>query len=345
MSAHNEPAHVAIVIVNYRTPDLALRCIQSLAAERATLPRLKVIVVDGGSGDGSAEILAQALASPAYAGWTELLALPINGGFGWANNQALLHLLQRADAPEFIHLLNPDTEIEPAAVIRLAEHLSANPRCAAVGSLLLNPDGTPSGSAFRFPSVGREFVRGAATPALGRLFGIAPILIEDATTQPDWVTGASVMMRSDALREAGLFDDGFFLYFEEVELMWRLRKAGWSIAHEPRSRVRHIGGAATGVHEANARRHPAYWFNSRRRMFVRTHGALASSVATLAWLAGRALWKLREWLHLAHNRPAAAPEALDHLRLSLRPHPSDRRASLTRWNDLPGRPPAWMDTA
>lgn len=336
------PPRVAIVIVNYRTPDLAVGCVRSLIGERAALPGLRVVVVDGGSADGSAERIDAALAAPDFGGWTSLLPLAINGGFGWANNQAMLRLLQQPDPPDFIHLLNPDAEVEPGAVARLADHLARTPRCAAVGSLLLDPDGTPSGSAFRFPSIGREFVRGAATPALGRLLGIAPTLAEEAGVAPDWVTGASVMLRAEALREAGLFDDGFFLYFEEVELMWRLRRAGWSIAHEPASRVRHVGGAATGVRVTKAERRPAYWFDSRRRLFVRTAGAATLRGATLAWMAGRALWKLREALRLTRDQPAAAPETADHLRRSLRIRPQDRRAAVTRWDDPPAQFPAWM---
>ncbi|ARS27328.1 glycosyltransferase family 2 protein [Sphingomonas sp. KC8] len=345
MSAPDTTPRISVVIVNYRTPDLVSRCIQSLAAERAILPHLDVVIVDGGSDDGSAEILAGMLAAPPYQDWTSLLPLSLNGGFGWANNQALLRLLQQRDPPEFIHLLNPDTEIEPGAVVRLHQRLKADSCCGAVGSLLLDPDGTPSGSAFRFPSIGREFMRGAATPALGGLLGIAPTLVEEADVAPDWVTGASVMFRSSALRQAGLFDDGFFLYFEEVELMWRLRQAGWSIAHEPLSQVRHVGGAATGVRVTKATRRPAYWFNSRRRMFVRTRGATASAMATLAWLAGRAVWKLRDLLHLTRGQPAASPEMIDHFRLSFRTRPADFRASVTRWDDPPGRPPAWMEPA
>lgn len=334
---------MAIVIVNYRTPDLAIGCVRSLIGERAALPGLQVVVVDGGSADGSAERIAAALAAPDLAGWTSLLPLTINGGFGWANNQAMLRLLQQSEPPDFIHLLNPDTEVESGAVARLANHLVRHPRCGAVGSLLLDPDGTPSGSAFRFPSIGREFVRGSGTHGLGRLLGIAPTLAEEPGSEPDWVTGASVMLRAEALREAGLFDHGFFLYFEEVELMWRLRRAGWSIAHEPQSRVFHVGGAATGVGRVKARRHPAYWFNSRRRLFVRTQGTAALRGATLAWIAGRALWKLREALRLTRGQPAAAPEAADHFQHSFAVRQPDRRAAVTRWGDAPGVPPAWMD--
>lgn len=335
---------MAVVIVNYRTPDLAIRCVRSIAAERTKLPGLRVVVVDGGSGDDSAEILGESLATPEFATWVSLLALPINGGFGWANNQAMLRLLQEERPPDFIHILNPDTEIEPGAIALLASHLAGHPRCGAVGSLLLDPDGTPSGSAFRFPSIGREFVRGCATPALGQLLGIKPTLAEGPDEIPDWVTGASVMFRARALREAGLFDDGFFLYFEEVELQWRLRQHHWTIAHEARSRVFHVGGAATGVRVTKAQRRPAYWYNSRRRMFVRTRGRGYAIMATLAWMAGRSIWKLRQWSGLARGRPADSPEAIDHFEVSLRLHPEDQYSAAPTWTTPPGARPAWMET-
>src|SRR5438270_2581566 len=134
--------NVAVVTVNYRTPELTKCCIAALAKEREALPRLRAVVVDGGSGDGSAAELADALAHKAFADWVEFLPLPINGGFGWANNQAMLSLARRNEPPEFIHLLNPDTEVMPGAVVRLAEYLQTHPEVAAVGSQLLDPDGS-----------------------------------------------------------------------------------------------------------------------------------------------------------------------------------------------------------
>lgn len=344
MSAPESAGGVAVVIVNYRTPDLAIRCVRSLDGERAAVPGLDVIVVDGGSADGSAERIGEALAASEFTGWTSALPLPINGGFGWANNQAMLRLFQRREPPDFIHILNPDTEVEAGAVKRLVDYLQAHPQCGAVGSKLLRPDGTAVGSAFRFPSIGRELVRGAATPALGRLLGVRPMLAEGQGDQPDWVTGASVMLRAAALRESGLFDDGFFLYFEEVELMSRMRRAGWQIGHEPGSHIRHIGGAATGVKAASASRPPAYWFNSRRRMFVRMRGRFTATLATLAWLAGRGIWTIRRWTGLTKGKAGGAPEFADHLKISLRGRAEDDHPAFPRWDDAPGAEPAWMKT-
>lgn len=348
MSEQLGAPRVAVVIVNYRTPELALRAAASLECERAALPGLRVVIADGGSGDGSAEKLAEGVKDPALAGWVEALPLAINGGFGWANNQAMLRLMQGEDAPEFIYILNPDTLVEPGAAMALAEHLRNHPRAGAAGSLLLHQDFTPSGSAFRFYSPWSELVRGARMGKLGRLLGIPPTLIvSDVAVEADWATGASVMFRAAALRESGLFDTGFFLYYEEGELMWRMRKAGWSVWFVPESRVRHIGGASTGL--AYNRKDlkigpalPRYWFASRRRMFARTRGRGATVQAGLLWLAGHWLFLLRRAIGGVRDERPSLREARDFLAYGLAPNAQDLTPHIARWDDAPDQPPAWM---
>jgi N-acetylglucosaminyl-diphospho-decaprenol L-rhamnosyltransferase len=339
--------NVAAVIVNYRTADLTLRCVSALAAERKRLPQLRAVIVDGGSGDGSAEMLRSGLNDARYADWTELLVLPINGGFGWANNQAMLRLLQRERSPDYIYLINPDAEIEAGALEQLLEQMERFPGTGACGSRLIDYDGTVLGSAFRFPTLSREFARGLRTVAIAQLFGIEALVwaSEDAV-EVDWVTGASVLFRSAALRQTGLFDDGFFLYYEEVELMWRLRRAGWGVRHAPSSRVVHVGGAATGVSGAcggRYRRLPDYWHHSRRRFFMLCYGRVLTVVAGISWLLGHSLWLLRG---LAERRLDFVPkEGRDHVRLGLVPRLRDLRRSAPAWNSTPGAEPGWARTS
>ena len=128
---------VAIIIVNYRTPDLTKVCLSALQSERRSFSHLRVLVVDGGSADGSAHELSDAIAGPEFRDWVELLALPINGGFGWANNQAMQRLMASSEQPRYIHLLNPDAQIEPGAIRQLADYLEDHPQVGAVGSQLL----------------------------------------------------------------------------------------------------------------------------------------------------------------------------------------------------------------
>ncbi len=338
-------ADLAVCIVNYKTPDLTLRCLAALAEERALLPALKAVVADACSGDGSAEILAAALAHPDYLGWAEFLPLPLNGGFGWANNQIMLRLLQSENPPEFIHLLNPDTVIERGAVLSLVEAMKADPRCAAAGSQLIDGAGRPAGSAFRFPTAARELIRGSNTPALGRLLGIEPVLVDPGRAcEVDWVTGASVMLRSGALRHVGLFDSGFFLYFEEIELMHRLRKAGWSVRHVPGSRVYHVGGASTGINghdPEQVKRRPPYWYRSRRRFFALSQGRFAAVAADLGWLAGHSLWRIRRALSRVHGKIEVPFERSDLLTHGPWPGADDLSPEASQWDSPVGEPPAW----
>jgi N-acetylglucosaminyl-diphospho-decaprenol L-rhamnosyltransferase len=204
---------------------------------------------------------------------------------------------------------------------------------------LIGPDGRAAACAFRFPSPGREFVSASQSDALGRLLRIRPTVVNGKNSiEVDWVTGASVMFRATALRETGLFDDGFFLYFEEVELMRRLHAARWTVRHVPASRVFHVEGAATGLGAARAL--PGYWYRSRRRYFALSGGAIAIWTADAAWAAGRIAATIKKAAGRFQNRPGA--RTLDLLRFGSWPRREDRLPSVVDWGDVPGKPPAWM---
>jgi hypothetical protein len=309
---------------------------------------LKVVVVDGGSVDDSPEILQELVSSDGYADWVKFLPLPINGGFGWANNHAISLVLREESSPQFIHLLNPDSEIEDNAVLALLSYLQEHPAVGAVGSQLLELDGSLTGSAFSFPSIRGEFSRGARTGLLDALLKVPPISVSASEAREvDWATGASVMFRAEALKQAGLFDEGFFLYHEEIELMWRLRRKGWSIAFEPRSRVRHVGGASTGVHSRRTEgraepRKPKYWFRSRARYFALTRGLGVAFLAYLAFLAGYPIWGMRYALRLPNRGKPISHQFRDHLRFGL-PRPSDRQPAWRDWDSSSSSRPAWME--
>jgi len=340
-----EGAHdVSVVIVNYRTPTQALACLRSVAESRAVFAGLKVVLVDGGSGDGSAALLAEAVAGEEFAGWVSFLPLAINGGFGWANNQAILRELQGAAPPTYIHLLNPDAVVDPDAIRALRDHMVAQPDCGAVGSRIVSPGGETEISAFRFPTVASEFVASAQTPGLARFVGAHGPLASGASRpfEADWVTGASVMLRSETLRAAGLFDDGFFLYFEEVELMSRIKRAGWSVWHEPASVVVHEGGAATNVRWDVAARRPSYWYRSKRRLLVRLFGKRKAAAAFLAWGAGRLLWSVRKRVQPAVRVREVEHETRDMLSAWMASLRFDGEAAVPDWRSAPDMPPAWM---
>lgn len=339
---------IAAVIVNFRTPHLVLDCLEALAGERSALPGLRAIVVDNGSGDDSAAFLSVELEKMPFADWVNFMPFSLNGGFGWGNNQAMLRLFQEVDPPEAIYLLNPDARIEPGALLALVRDMERRADAGAIGSQLLHQDGSLAGSAFRFPSVAREFARGLGIGAVERVLRIQPMLVPYGQQEPvDWVTGASVLLKSEALRTTGLFDTGFFLYFEEVELMHRFRRHGWKCYHCPESRVEHIAGASTGVVDGQrlgSRAPPDYIFQSRRRYFALTGGRVRALLAGLAWLLGQGLSSFVRPLFPARIGPNNPAERRALFKIGLSATANDIRPALTRTKEVPGAPPAWMST-
>jgi GT2 family glycosyltransferase len=338
---------IAVVIVNYRTQDLALLAAASVETARATFPGLRVVVVDGGSDDGSAEAITAGIADRGMADWVTVLPLALNGGFAFANNQAIAALTACAAPPDAIALINPDARVRPGALEAMAALLAREPRAGAVGARLTHEDGRGQSSAFHFPSLRSEFCRGAHTGLLDRLLRVPHSSIDiDAAAEVPWVTGAAVMLRTAALADAGLFDDGFFLYFEETELMLRLRRRGWTVWHEPAAQVVHEGGVSTQIRDPEtglprARRSPRYWYESRRRYFALAHGRVGALAAGLAWLAGRSWWRLRQ---LVQPQPPRYPlrEERDLIAFGLWPHRVDSTAC-TRDLAAPAVDrPAWM---
>lgn len=323
-------ANVAVVIVNYRTPRLAIECLASLRSEKGRMAKLRAIVVDGGSGDDSAAQISRVARESDYKDWVSVLPLEINGGFGWANNQAILKLAKENHPPDYIYLLNPDAQAIEGATAALVLEMRRHPDCGAAGSLILRPDGRSAASAFRFPLPWRELIDAAGSEKLGRLLGIAPTVVAaGCNAAVDWVSGASVMFRAEALRSSGLFDDGFFLYFEEVELMHRLTQLGWTVRHVPESKVVHIEGASTGM-GTSAAVLPPYWFESRQRYFGLTGGHGPLAMANIARLVGRAMREVKDMGQHRRIEPTTVKR------------PKRFIPSFAQWGDEPGKPPAWM---
>lgn len=286
---------VPIVIVNYRTAGLVVDCLRSLAAEHGQPFDLAVTVVDNASPDDSVAVLREAVDSHGWS-WASILPLDRNGGFAFGNNAALRPLLADGDDP-FVLLLNPDTVVRPGFLGPMVARMQADSRAGIVGSRLEDPDGTPQRSAFRFPSVLGELEEGLRLGIVSRLlarYTVAPPTRDDAHVT-DWVAGASMLVRREVFETAGLFDEGYFLYFEEVDFCRRARKAGWRTWYEPASRVVHLVGQASGVTDTKrpARRMPRYWFDSRRRYFDTHLRGPAAWLADAAHAGGYALWRAR----------------------------------------------------
>jgi len=309
-----------IVIVNYRTADLTVDCLLSLADEVPSLKDARVVVTDNLSGDDSVEHIQHAIQENHWDGWVTLMPLDHNGGFAYGNNQAIRPALSADAPPNFVLLLNPDTVIRPGAVARLIDFMQANPKAGIAGSRLEDPDATPQRSAFRFPTIRSELDGGLRLGLVSRLLKstcIAPP-VRDEPHPTDWTAGASMIVRREVFDDAGLMDEDYFMYFEEVDFCLRASRAGWPCWYVPESRVVHLVGQASGVTDTKSapKRRPAYWFESRRRYFTKNHGLVFALMADAAWALCFATYRVRRALQ---RKPDTDPPKLlyDFLRHSV----------------------------
>ena len=290
-----------IVIVNWRTADLTIDCLRSLAWQVSD-PTVdaRVIITDNASGDGSIDRIAAAIAESGWT-WAETMPLPRNGGFAYGNNAALrARLPLTGGGCEFVLLLNPDTIVRDGALRELVAFMEAHPGVGIAGSRLEDPDGTPQISAFRFHGVASEFERGMRLGLVTRLLRnkTVPQPIPTQAGPADWLAGASMIIRRAVFEQIGLLDEGYFMYYEEVDFCLRARRAGFEIWYVPSSRVVHLVGAASQLSDArkHRKRRPAYWFDSRRRYYLKNFGPLRSAAADAAFIIGFAIYRLRRFV-------------------------------------------------
>ena len=325
---------ILTVILNYRTPDLTVRAAEAAVREMRGLGG-EVVIVDNASGDGSFDVIRNKAESE---GWTQdgflrVVQSPENGGFGAGNNIGMRLGMSSGAVPDFFYILNSDAWPDPGAVDRLLDVMKDEPRAGLVGSYIKGTDDAPHCTVFRFPSASGEFEGAARTGLITKLFksSVVPMEIPTQTTQVDWVAGASVLMRREMLDEIGLFDETFFLYYEETELCRRAARAGWQTFYVPASEVAHVGSASTAMKDWA--RTPRYWFESRFYYFTKVHGRAYAIWATLARLAGCGIYGLRRMLTGKPQRdpPGFARDLLSHfLAAMVSRGPSRRDVSLAR---------------
>lgn len=293
-------SQVQVVIVNYKTGKLTVDCLRSLVDEVAAVPGTLVTVVDNCSGDDSVAIIGQAIEAEGWSSWARLLPAPVNGGFSYGNNFAVRPTLADPNGAAYHWLLNPDTRIQPGALRALVDFLEAHPQAGIAGSRFLLENGEPWPYAFHFPSLWSELAGGLRLSLVARLMkGRAGLrLMGPEPAKADWLPGASLLVRREVFQTIGLMDEGYFLYFEETDFCLAARRAGWQTWHVPQSVVLHLVGQSTQVsgHHAAKKRRPAYWFESRRRYWVKNHGQAYAATTDLVWILAFLTYKLRSFV-------------------------------------------------
>ncbi|MFQ5435904.1 MAG: glycosyltransferase family 2 protein [Anaerolineae bacterium] len=286
-------ADLSIVIVSWNVRELLRNCLQSVMAGRGESD-VEVIVVDGGSADGSPQMVADEFP------WVQLIARPDNVGFPKGNNLGIAKANGR-----YILLLNPDTEIIADALPVMVAFLQSNPDVGGLGPMLLNPDGSVQSSRRRFPTLATgllesTWLAGLAPGVLRRYY--AQNLPDEETADVDWVMGACLLVRQEAAAQIGGMDEAYFMYSEELDWCRRIKDAGWRIVYHPAAKVVHHVGKSS--EQAVTARHINF-NRAKLRYFRKYHGRLAATLIRIVLLgnfAGQLLWEGLKGL-LGHKRP------------------------------------------
>lgn len=276
---------LAIVILNYRTAGMTLDCLASLAPQMAQLPGAKAIVIDNGSGDGSAERLRDAAAARQW-DWIQLIALPENVGFSAGNNRGI----EAAGEAEFILLLNSDTLVHDGCLAYCLSVMREQVSIGILSCMLVGADGKPQIAARRFSTPPRQFVAATGLPwKYPRLFRWAdPEWRVDPHAQPadvDWVCGAFMFCRGDLLRRLGGLDEDFFFYGEDYELCHRVHRAGFRVRYDPTASTTHLGGGSSDASRLAVTEKSRLTWRGRYLVSRKCHGRLATGVLRIIDIA------------------------------------------------------------
>lgn len=300
---------VAVSIINYRTGEMTLACIASVLSDfahgwRGAPVEGEIVVVDNASGDGSAERISDWMAAHPDAP-VRLIRSPVNAGFSGGHNQGFA-----ASASDHVLVLNSDAELRPGCLGALLDAAEAEPRAGLIGPTLEGADGTRQTSFFRCPTALSEIGRGASSGPVAKALKRWDVVLgpDPDPARIEWTAFACVLLRRAMIDAIGPMDEGYFLYFEDVEYCRRARRAGWTIRHVPEARALHHVGGSTGVTAANARerRRPAYYYAARTRHFYQQGGTAGVLAANAGWILGRGLAALRP---LVGKRMPRAAEA------------------------------------
>jgi GT2 family glycosyltransferase len=223
---------VSIIIVNYQSREKVFSCLRSIYASDISDLQIEVIVVDNNSGDGIGLELSVKYPQAKF------IQNSRNSGMGSGNNLGI----RRASAKDYILILNPDTELRPDALKKMADYLEAHAEAGLVGPKLVYPNGTLQQSYFRFPSLLMPLFRRTFFGKFAKDYLDYYLLKNFDNTQVaevDWIMGSCLMIRKNVLDDVGLFDERFFMYFEDTDLCRRIKQAGWKIIYFPFAEATH----------------------------------------------------------------------------------------------------------
>lgn len=288
---------VSVIIVSFNTREILKACLESVFKHTRGV-QFEVIVVDNNSTDGSIEYIKDQIES--ITSWAKIkdtkqklriIENKENMGFGRANNQGM-----KVAKGRYVLLLNSDTLLLSDSISEMVGWMDKNKSCGVVGCTLLGKEKAVQASGGYFPTLGRVFLWATFLddiPLLGSIFGSyhphANFLsggFYNREKELDWVTGAFFLLRHEIISQVGGFDENFFMYVEELEYCYRIKKASWKVFYAPITRIMHLGGAS-GVRENIIRGE----FNGLR-LFYSTHKSLPERLLLEIFLKVAALIRI-----------------------------------------------------
>jgi GT2 family glycosyltransferase len=257
---------LSVIIVNWNTKDLLCQCIDSLAQTVKKID-MEVFVVDNGSRDGSVAAVREKFPG------VRLIENAVNMGFARANNQAI-----SLSSGEYLLLLNPDTKVKDEAIPPMLSFMNAHAKTGLVGGQLLNADGSKQNSIANFPSLATELLNKSLLRLLFPKKFPGKERDYPGPVEVDSVIGACMLVRRETLDQVGLLDEGYFLFLEETDWCYRIKKAGWKIYHIPGAEVLHFQGKSAEAEKAKAR---IEYYRSRYHYFRKNRGSFQTSALSV----------------------------------------------------------------
>jgi GT2 family glycosyltransferase len=284
---------LCIVIVNYRTPELTINCIQTIQ-EQLDWYKDHIVIVDNKSGGDDVSIINEELNRSGLKNLATVISSSENKGFSSGNNIGI-----QAIPANYYVLANSDTLFRPGAILELLEAACEHPEAGIISPRLEWPDGLPQKSCFRFHSPFSELINSAGTGIITSLLKRydVPLPVSDHKTKPQWTSFACVMIRREVFCLVGLLDEDYFMYFEDVDFCRRAWRAGFEVLNWPLAHVVHLRGQSSGLKKLRLqkKRLPEYHYRSRSRYFRKFYGQSGLFFSNLCWLAGRSVSSLREF--------------------------------------------------
>ncbi|ABL65841.1 glycosyltransferase family 2 protein [Chlorobium phaeobacteroides] len=323
---------VSVVIVSFNTREILSNCLHALFEHTKGID-MEVFVVDNNSHDASAAMVKSEFPS------VILIANSQNLGFAAANNQAFFLARGR-----YIILLNPDAYIKPLSVEHCIAFMDRTPRCGLSGGKIISPEGRLEPSARRFPSALSKLL---TLSGLSGKYSSSPLLnrhefggfAHDEAMEVDWVPGTFTIVRKEMLDAIGVFDERFYIYYEETDLCLRAKKAGWKIFFIPDASVMHIGGASSKTRKDKtfdskasqvlAFRMRSEWLYYRKNKGL--SGVVANAGVEWCWHAARYMKNLVFPAGEAEKKRSAAASVMQQIVQSLKDTKFGRVSPPTPW--------------